>query len=165
MPSGSDGVRWTHLTQFFFFPCRYDVFVVESDNGFEWYLVFDLCKGGTLYNYLQKKSAKPKEISKEPEEKPEEEDFLGLGGLVAEIAGEEEKESDIEEGEFYGLDEEDAKNVMTQVMSCVNYLHKNRLVHAGKYKSFCQIFFDTSRCQKVPSCAVSCTCHDLIERS
>lgn len=114
------------------------MFAVESDVGFEWYLVIDLCKGGTLYNYLQKKSAKPKDKleENEKEKKPEDDDFLGLGGLVAAIAGETEEESDIEEGEFYGIAEEDAKNVVTQVMSCLNYLHKNRLVHAGEC-SFC----------------------------
>ena len=114
---------------------RYDLFAVESEIGFEWYLVIDLCKGGTLYNYLQKKSAKPKEGEQEvkKEEKPEDDDFLGLGGLVAAITGDVEEESDTEEGEFYGIDEEDVKTIMMQVMSCVNYLHKNRLVHAGEH--------------------------------
>jgi len=104
--------------------------VEETDVGFDWYLVIDLCKGGSLYNYLQKKSAKP---DKKVEEKAEEEDdFLGLGGLVAAVVGEEEKLSDIEEGDSYGMDEEDVKTVVLQILSCTNYLHKNLLVHAGK---------------------------------
>lgn len=53
-------------------------------------------------------------------------------GMVQAITGPED-ESDIEEGEGYGMDEEEVKKVMFQVLSCVNYLHKNRLVHAGKH--------------------------------
>ena len=47
------------------------------------------------------------------------------------VMGEEEEEIVIEEGDHYGLSEREAKQIMLQVMSCVNYLHKNRLVHAG----------------------------------
>jgi len=105
--------------------------VHESDLGFEWYLVIDLCKGGTLYNYLQKRSSRPrKEDEKEASEKKEEDDMFGLGGLVTAITGPEEELSDIEEGEYYGMDETEVKKVILQVLSCVNYLHKNRLVHA-----------------------------------
>ena len=112
---------------------RYDLFAEETDLGFEWYLVVDLCKGGTLYKYLQKRSAKPgKDDDKEESEKPEDDDLFGLGGLVSAITGPEEEESDVEEGEHYGMDEDDVKAVMMQVLSCVNYLHKNRLVHAGE---------------------------------
>ena len=110
--------------------------------GFEWCLVVDLCKGGTLYNYLQKKSCNPgKEIvdDKPPEPSPNDDPF-GLGGLVAgmdemvkTMTGEaEEEESDVEEGDRYGMPEDEVKKVMLQILSCVNYLHKNRLVHAGE---------------------------------
>jgi serine/threonine protein kinase len=113
--------------------------VEEGDSGFEWYLVIDLCKGKSLYYYLQKRSCRPdKEIVEEKAPEPED-NMFGLGALmmaaedaVKAVTGEEEEEIVIEEGEHYGLDEEECKQVMLQVMSCVNYLHKNRLVHAGK---------------------------------
>ena len=99
-------------------------------------MVVDLCKGGSLYNYLQKRSAKPKD--EEEEEKQQSDDFLGIGGLMTALAGGDEDLSDIEQGPVYGIEEEDVKKVILQILSCVNYLHKNLLVHAGK---FCSPFF------------------------
>jgi serine/threonine protein kinase len=112
--------------------------------GFEWFLVVDLCKGTSLYKYLQKRSCKPgKEIVDDTPPRPgHDDDPFGLGGLVAgmdemvkTITGEtEEVESDVEEGDRYGLSEDEVKKIMLQILSCVNYLHKNRLVHAGTVK-------------------------------
>jgi serine/threonine protein kinase len=109
--------------------------------GFEWFLVVDLCKGTSLYKYLQKRSCKPDKemIDDKPPEPGPDDDIFGLGGLVAgmdemvkTITGEaEEVESDVEEGDRYGMPEVEVKKVMLQILSCINYLHKNRLVHAG----------------------------------
>lgn len=122
---------------------KYDLFAEETETGFEWYLVIDLCKGKSLYHYLQKRSCKPdKEVIEEKPQEAEEDDMFGLGALMAAaedavnaVIGEEKEEIVIEEGEHYGLGDAEAKQAMLQVLSCVNYLHKNRLVHAGTFFS------------------------------
>lgn len=121
----------------------YDLFVEETDYGFEWHLVVDLCKGKSLYYYLQKRSCKPgkhdvDQIAAEAAEAAAADDMFGLGAMMAAtedlvnaVVGEEkEEEIKIEEGDVYGIAESEAKEVMLQVLSCVNYLHKNKLVHA-----------------------------------
>lgn len=118
----------------------YDLFDEEGPNGCEFYLVMDLCKGGTLHRLLMKKLGK--DVDDEQKDDEEEENNnnnnggrFGLGGLVsAFMSNQDEKEEEEEEEQIEpdgrGLDEAIVKKIMFQLLSCVNYLHKNKLIHA-----------------------------------